>query len=237
MKKQCLAEACLAVWNDFPLHLLFLHGNFLASELILFELACLRFVLCDEPKSQSTLELQSLLERLPSFQNYFGIIQDARETFLYLLDALKQEGGDGVLLAELMCVTTVQEIVYDCGHRHLIETTECIIDIHEDYFGRATIPLGECLGHREERVEDHRCELCRTLCCQIPYRITSLPPIVVLGVVREAEVVAHKLLIPLTFVWLAGEEMRRYALVACVCYFEPGYHFSTIVAENTDWIM
>jgi hypothetical protein len=116
----CHLNATLMALFSSPCISAFLHGNFFASELILFELARLQFVLCDEPKSQSTLKLQSLLERHPSFQNYFGIIQDARETFLYLLDALKQEGGDGMLLAELMCVTTVQEIVYDCGHRDLI---------------------------------------------------------------------------------------------------------------------
>jgi hypothetical protein len=149
------------------------------------------------------LELQNILTRHRNFQNYFGIIQDSRETLLNILEAVKKEGRDGVLLAEFMRVTIIQEIVHHCGHNDTRETIECIKDIHQDYFWSDASPLGEHLAigaHREERVDDHQCESCMTRGCQISYHIFSLPPIVFLGVVRQAEEVPDELSIPLYFV-------------------------------------
>jgi hypothetical protein len=65
-----------------------------------------------------------------------------------------------------------------------------------------------------------------------------LPPIVVLGVVREPAAVAQKLSLSLSFVWSEDEDdAREYGLVGCVCYIYPQYHFYAIVYEgNGVWM-
>jgi hypothetical protein len=216
----------------------FLEGNIFQSTSLLYQLSRLRVAQCDEQQPQSTFALQKNLSIYLTFRDYFGHIQDARETFLYLAHLIETERGDGQRFCQMMTIPVIQHIVYDCNHEETIAVTQYIVDLHEEYVKDLPIPLGTHIlhgSHREERVVDHQCGLCAAYGCRIRYSIHSLPPIVVLGVIREQTAVAQKLSLPLTFIWSeADDDVKEYGLVGCVCYTYPRYHFYAIVSEGND---
>jgi hypothetical protein len=219
----------------------FLEGNAFRSGSLLHELSRLRVAQCDEQHPQSTVALQEILSEHATFQNYFGDVQDARETYLYLGQLIKAEGVIGEQFIELITIPVTQRIIYKCQHEQTIPTTQYVIDLHEDYLRNLSVPLGTHIlhgCHQQEDLVDHQCERCSTWGCRISYHVQSLPKVLVLGVVREMAAVPQNVSLPLTFMWSEREDARKYMLVGCVCYAYPEYHFYAIVCEDSGaWIM
>jgi hypothetical protein len=125
----------------------FLEGDAFQSISIRDELSRLRVAQCDEQHPHSTFALQEILETSPTFRNYFGHVQEARETYLYLAHLIESERREGQRFIDLMTIPVIQRIVYDCDHEHTIAATQHIVDFHEDCLRDISVPIGTYIWH------------------------------------------------------------------------------------------